>query len=333
MVDGLTVNRRQRHEGSTILGYNPDEACDRDLAVMRVDRADGAALATVVTFACHPVVIGPDVPEVSSDFVGPLRDRVRAWTGGECVFLQGCAGNILPFECFHTESGPEIVFGERLALAALAARASASFEETRPEHVPYRSAVPIAIWRHVPTGQPVDTTIAAEERMMELPLLEAPTLVEIRNLREDLESRAAALRDAGEPRTAWNPLVLHARWAEAVERRAVDGTLEKSVPVPMLAIRIGGACFTAWPCEPFCELGLEVKTRSAAPFPVTLGYSNDLVGYVATPREYPFGGYEPTLAQRHFGRPAPYAPEASAILVEQALALTDVLFTEAADVH
>lgn len=329
VAEGLTVNRRQRVEGGTILGWNPEEQCDRDVAVIRVDDEAGAAICTVVAFASHPVVVGPDVPEASSDFVGPLRERVRDWTGGECVFLQGCAGNIVPFESFHTHSGPERLFGERLALVALQARAAASLEPTRPDQVPYASAIPIAIWRHVPTGDPQDLTLAAAERRVALPLLEPPSLDEIRGLRAALEQRVADLQASGEPRTAWNPVALHVRWAKAIEQRVADGTVERSVEAPVQALRIGGACISAWPCEPFCELGLEVKARSVAPFPVTLGYSNGLIGYVPTRSEYPFGGYEPALAQRHFGMPAPFAPEAGEQLVLHALELTAELFGSA----
>ena len=65
------VNRRQRVEGSeTILGWNPDGTCDRDVAVVRIYRHDGSALATVIAYACHPVVVGPDIPDLTSDFVG-----------------------------------------------------------------------------------------------------------------------------------------------------------------------------------------------------------------------------------------------------------------------
>ena len=325
IAEGITVNRRQRVEGGTILGWNPDEQCDRDVAVIRVDDEAGGAICTVVAFASHPVVIGPDVPEASSDFVGPLRARVRAWTGGECVFLQGCAGNIVPFESFHTEPGPERLFGERLALAALQARAEAGLAPSKPVQVPFTSAIPIAIWRHVPVGVE-DTTLGAAERRVTLPLLGPPTLDEIQELRAELEQRIVDLQARGEPRTAWNPVALHVRWAKAIEQRVADGTVERSVEAPVQAIRIGEACITAWPCEPFCELGLEVKEQSVAPFPVTLGYSNDLIGYVPTRREYPFGGYEPVVAQRHFGRPAPFAPEAGEELVRHALELTTELF-------
>ncbi len=126
IAEELTVNRRQRYEGGTILGWNPEEQCDRDVAVIRVDGETAVRSARSSRSPPIPSSSGPDVPEASSDFVGPLRARVRDWTGGECVFLQGCAGNIVPFESFHTASGPERLFGERLALAALPARAAAT---------------------------------------------------------------------------------------------------------------------------------------------------------------------------------------------------------------
>ena len=37
---------------------------------------------------------------------GALRAAIREWTGGECVFFQGAAGNVLPLVCF-TDSEDE----------------------------------------------------------------------------------------------------------------------------------------------------------------------------------------------------------------------------------
>jgi neutral ceramidase len=322
----LGVNRRQRVEGGTILGWNPDGVCDRDVAVLRIDAVDGRPITTVVAYACHPVVVGPEVPELSSDFVGPLRARVRAWTGGDCQFLQGCAGNIIPLEAFFDHSGPEEDFGDRLALAALHARNLAETVPTEPREAPYASAVPIAIWRREPTGEERDTTLVAAKANVNAPLQEPPTLDEIRALRTELEDRVARLKAEGAPPEAWNPPDIHIGWAKSVEKRILDGTVEREMPALVQALRIGEVGIAALPCELFCELGIAIKQRSSAPFPIALGYSNDLIGYVPTAEEFQYGGYEPTLSQRHMGTPAPYDPHAGEVLVDHAVALIAQLF-------
>jgi len=322
----LGVNRRQRTEdGGTILGWNPDEACDRDVAVLRIDASNGRAITTVVAYACHPVVVGPEVAELSSDFVGPLRDRVRDWTGGDCLFLQGCAGNILPLEAFHPGTGPEFAFGDRLALAALQARDLAPVRPVYPRQVPYRSAVPIGIWRLEPEGGEFDRTLRYRETSIELPLQSPPTLEEIRAVQRELHAELARLQHEEAPPEARNPIELHIEWALAVEARIADGSVENAVSAPLQVLGIGDVTIAAFPCEPFCELGLAYKARASTAFPIALGYSNDLIGYVPTAREFPFGGYEPSVSQRHFGNPSPFDPGAGATMVELALELTDAL--------
>ena len=93
---------------------------------------------------------------------------------------------------------------------------------------------------------------------------------------------------------------------------------------------LGGAtwrvCNCGTPGELFTEIGAEVRKRS--PFATTLfaGYCQGVLGYVSTPEEYQWGGYEPTVAQRGYGHPAPFAPEASRILIEESVALLNQLF-------
>lgn len=322
----LGVNRRQRTDsGEAILGWNPEGVCDRDVAVLRVDALDGRALCTAVAYACHTVVVGPEVPELSADFAGPLRDRVRAWAGGECLYLQGCAGNILPLEAFWDRRGPEDAFAARLALAALAARDLAEVRPRVPRQQPFASAVPIGVWRLEPDGEPPAARLAAAEERVALPFLDPPSAGELAALREELEARLAQLRADGAPRETWNPVWIHAEWARRCEERLREGPWTER-ETSLQALRIGDVGILAWPCEPFCELGIEAKERAAAPFPLALGYTNDQVGYVATAEEYAFKGYEPHVSQRHFGNPAPFAPEAGRLLVERGVALLDSLF-------
>ena len=56
-------------EDGTILGWNPEGPCDRDVAVLRFDRPDGRVQAVLVNYACHPVVIEDPRITISSPTV------------------------------------------------------------------------------------------------------------------------------------------------------------------------------------------------------------------------------------------------------------------------
>lgn len=79
----------------------PTEPVDKEFVVIRIDAAAGdnagKRLATLVHYACHPVVLGPDNQQYSADFVGAACERVRAETGAACLYLQGACGNINPY--------------------------------------------------------------------------------------------------------------------------------------------------------------------------------------------------------------------------------------------
>lgn len=79
----------------------PTEPLDSEFVVIRLGHASsesaGKPLATLVHYACHPVVLGPDNLQYSADFVGAACERVYAETGAPCLYLQGAAGNINPY--------------------------------------------------------------------------------------------------------------------------------------------------------------------------------------------------------------------------------------------
>ena len=94
---GIAVNRRERTpDGRTILGWNPDGFFDDSVPTLRIDALDGTPVATIVGFGCHPVVVGPDVDAIGSDFVGPLRDRVELLRGGGVAIFQILLCQVLP---------------------------------------------------------------------------------------------------------------------------------------------------------------------------------------------------------------------------------------------
>ena len=105
-------------------------------------------------------------------------------------------------------------------------------------------------------------------------------------------------------------------------------SLSKRALLAVWASRLGDTAIVGAPGEIFGEIGAAV--RSASPSPVTLfaGYCNGSLGYVATPEEYPFGGYEPAVSHRGYGHPAPFSPDVAGILRETALELLGQLFPE-----
>jgi neutral ceramidase len=75
----------------------PTEPVDREYATLRLDRADGTALAVLFNYACHPVVMGPDNYQYSADYVGTASATVEEQLKTKCLFLQGGCGNINPY--------------------------------------------------------------------------------------------------------------------------------------------------------------------------------------------------------------------------------------------
>ncbi|MBL8793772.1 MAG: neutral/alkaline non-lysosomal ceramidase N-terminal domain-containing protein [Planctomycetia bacterium] len=94
-----------------------DAPVDRELLVLRLEDADGKPIAHLVNFAAHAVLQDSKGRKFSADFPGVLASVVEKELGGQCLFLQGAAGDLSPY--LPNESGPE-KFGQALAREVLA---------------------------------------------------------------------------------------------------------------------------------------------------------------------------------------------------------------------
>ena len=117
----VAINRRERDDDGVVrdIGWNDRGLVDTSVPVLQAVRPDGSAIATVVSFGCHTVTTGIDFIGYSTDYPGPLRQVVRDVTGGECVFLQGAGGNVMPRFAFDDECLEPERMGRRLAVEAL----------------------------------------------------------------------------------------------------------------------------------------------------------------------------------------------------------------------
>ncbi len=319
---GIAVNRRERDgKGGTILGWNKENFIDEDVPTIRIDAHDGSAIATIIGFGCHPVVLGGEVPFSGADFIGETRRRVELLRCGTCIFLQGAAGNILPLEAFHDIPGPELKMGARLAVEAVHAIIDKDPRVIEIDRIEYGSVTPIALYRRRAAAIQPPQKLTSRRKVLQLPLNPSMSVSEMEseliNRKNDYDSQDKA----GKGREILNPIKYHISWLEAMLKIAQKSSLPESVEGEIWVARLGDAAIVGTPGELFSEIGAEVRRRS--PFETTIfaGYSQGVLGYVAIPEEYQFGGYEPSVAQRGYGHPAPFSPDASRILIEESVAL------------
>lgn len=336
-ADGLAVNRRERTaDGRTILGWNRDGVRDDSVVAIRVDGLGGApvltaGIATLVSFACHPVVIGPDYPGAGPDFVGALRSRLSNLLrpGSVTVFLQGAAGDALPLESFRDDAaalGAAHLFGERLALEAAHAVADAQPWATEFDRSDWGSVTPISLYRRRLAEAQPPQVLGTARRIVSLPLLELPAVTELE--RELAERRAdlVARADRGETRVTMNPIRYHIAWLELMLAQEAAGGRATAIDGEVWAARIGDCAIVGAPGEIFGAIGSAVRGASPARTTIFAGYSQGSLGYVATPDEYPHGGYEPAISHRGYGQPAPFSPEVAGILERTSIELLGELF-------
>ena len=89
--DGDVTMLWQNHERK---GTKP---VDQSINVLQIRSTDGEPIATLVHYACHPVISGSKNNRVSAEIPGVICTHVNKAIKGECVFLQGACGEVNPY--------------------------------------------------------------------------------------------------------------------------------------------------------------------------------------------------------------------------------------------
>jgi hypothetical protein len=130
------INRRARDvDGKVSLGLNPDGPTDRQIGLLRLDRADGTPIAVIANYAMHGTVMSGANLEISGDAPGVVSAYVEQKIGAPVLYVNGAAGNMAPIYSVYpnARSGHlsqfDVLLGDRI-LAGLKKLGPASGDVT-----------------------------------------------------------------------------------------------------------------------------------------------------------------------------------------------------------
>jgi neutral ceramidase len=303
----LAVNRRMTTpDGRAAVGLAPDRVTDPTLTVVRLDGEDDRPVATIVHYACHPIILGPDNTFVTPEYPGIVKRVVEAAIGGHCFFVQGACGDVGPSELFVAELATYRRLGAMIGHEAAGTALRAGWRAHRQRVRDGEASAWIASFEYEPDVEP-DGTVRVAHEVLPLPLRD--DLGEAGAWRADAvryEDAAYAAREAGAPDGEVRELTVRTKFARMRAERgdALQGL--EAYPLLVHGVRLGSVALVGVPVELFCEIGMAIRDRS--PFATTLvsGYWNGYRNYLPTDAERARGGYEIDIS--------PFAPGAEALV-------------------
>ncbi len=294
------INRRERKpDGRMEIGRNPDGPRDKSVQVVSVlSQETGTPIATLVNYACHGTVLGPDNLLVSADWIGFMRRQVEAQLGGLTLFLQGAAADI----------NPDMYWGDARA-----------FEKAAEQGRQVAQAV-------------LDALAAGPQPLPSAPLRLAraevwlPTVVRAETSHPPRSYRKPLLSLAHLPgfMAIFADLLLAQRypWKSRIEAR--DGFW--SVPLRINAVRLGDLALVTYAAETFTEIGMKVKALSPARHTLFVSLTDGCVSYLPTGEAYAEGGYEVEIAPLAYRYPGPFQPVGERLALQTARSLLETLW-------
>lgn len=236
---------------------------DRSTGVLTLRDTDGAVVAVLTDYACHPTVLGSDNLAYSGDFPAAARRVLRAGieatdfveTPPVVLFLQGAAGDVSTRFTRRAQTPAEVDRQGGILAGALLQGVLAG-EPVTGAPVVLRGECVLPT-RALPTPEQARATLAAAQR--------------------ELDGSAVA-------RTRYEGAALLAGLC--------DTGLPPRLTVPVSVVAFGNVAWAHLPVEPFTCFGARI--RAASPFPDTrvVGYTDGYFGYLADETAHTQGRYE-----------------------------------------
>jgi neutral ceramidase len=292
----------ERWEAPGVAGNrnSPEREVDDRVTTLSVDGEDGEPVATIVHFACHPTVLGPDNLQISADFPGPLRQLIARQTSdteAPVLFLNGAAADVSTRFTRHGQTFEEL---ERLA---------GVLTDARPLEM-----APSAVVRSPPLAVSGAAVQLAFKASADRAVAEEQLAAYERELQAAIDEEFGTRRQ----------LITKVQGARAEVERA-EGRAVGATAVTLTAARLGDLALLAISAEVSSGIGAAIEAHS--PFPVTLvvGYAGDYCGYITDAADYERQTYESLIS--------PYEANAGDGLVRSAVTLLDRLASDGTRPH
>ncbi|MBH66536.1 MAG: hypothetical protein CL784_08500 [Chloroflexi bacterium] len=310
----ININRRPvSHDGQVFTGRNPSGFVDHEVLVTAIDDLDGNPVATLVNYACHPTIMGPENKLITPDYPGPMRETVENIVGGTCLFLQGAAGNQGPIDGFTGDTSVYKKLGKQLGIEAARIRLDIDPvpREEKLEQI-LQSGADLGIYSFDQAGES-DDNLGIIESGSPLSIKEMPPESEVQANFDRIKVNLESVRNSGGSIDEIKQAAFPAKRETLLLRHTQTfGRGGNKQEIPIQVIRIGNTALVAIPVEPFAEIGTAVKERSPADWTLFSGYANGYYGYLPMAYAYPEGGYE-------VGPTAPFEAGAAEQMIEDCL--------------
>jgi hypothetical protein len=320
-------------DGLIFLGEAPDKAIDPAVGVLRVDTLDGQAIATLFSYGCHTVVIGPNSKVASPDFPGAARATVERAMGGLGLFLQGGGGDIMPVggmgfeaDCSDAKNRIGTMLGGEVLKVAAGLRTHVRRGERTSLKSLLGSGMTLTPWAPVEGNE--CTYLGAISETITLDLLPFPTLSEAEALRAERVQEMKEAQASGQERN----VTVAGRFIDWADRlvEAVRSGRPNTAEFEVQTLRVNDIVFVGMSAEVFSATTADVRARSPFPQTIVLGYTNGTLCYLPRAEDYPTGGWNlqtryriPDLVFQAYGLPTGLAPTSEARVVDAVMGLLE----------
>ena len=265
------------------VSYNRQDqahAVDEELHAIAIDAVEGGAIATIVNFGVHPVVLGPGNLLFSADYPGEVARSLAERHGGIGLYLQGTCGDIDP-AVYRDRGWGSGTFDDTRSIGELLAGAALDALNVAP--------------------RTTEVTLRVSGKMLEVPLDESPSPEALAELIAGFEADRHNAAAAGNTMDEWIAAAM-LEWGHELQQAVSAGTVQRVLPSELFVAAINDVRIIGVPFETYTDIGLHVKHNLQPLTVMFAGYANGLYGYLPTAWAKDQGGYGPDHSCRWFPR-------------------------------